>query len=229
VPPGRPGYELPFANKQCYLAAHNYSMLLEVVAPDDPSKVRSGATWLKPNAVARALPLTTGYLVYMDFDLVITRNTVDFRRKYLEHESNADLVVTDHNIAHNNGAFALRNSPFGRLFLKRWLEVSNSPSASRLPFTDNGSFIEAILSFLPSYQFKSSRRSSTITREGGANATSSADGAAGGPTAKAVKASKAWECMEPPGEAAEEGKELKVLTPNQYMPCFYKHFDHAAG
>ena len=30
VPPGRPGYELPFANKQCYLAAHNYSMLLEV-------------------------------------------------------------------------------------------------------------------------------------------------------------------------------------------------------
>lgn len=31
VPPGRPGYELPFANKQCYMAAHNYSMLLEVV------------------------------------------------------------------------------------------------------------------------------------------------------------------------------------------------------
>ena len=50
----------------------------------------------------------------MDFDLVVTKSTVDFKHKFLDganaddsgidsNADTADLIVTDHNIAHNNG------------------------------------------------------------------------------------------------------------------------------
>jgi hypothetical protein len=55
----------------------------------------------------------------------------------------ADLILTDHNVAMNNGAFILKNSDFGRRFAQRWFDINKSPEAARLPFTDNGSFLEA--------------------------------------------------------------------------------------
>ena len=60
-----------------------------------------------------------------------------------------DLVVTDHNRILNNGLFVLRNSAWANKFVARWVKISNTKFP--FPFTDNGSFIETLLSFLPAY------------------------------------------------------------------------------
>mmetsp|Transcript_61838 Transcript_61838/g.139973 ORF Transcript_61838/g.139973 Transcript_61838/m.139973 type:complete len:248 (-) Transcript_61838:638-1381(-) len=161
-PRGR-SYDKPFANKLCYLSKHNLTLFMDVVDMEagwasslahDTSRPM-GPTWLKPYSVVRALDRMeneTGYLAYMDLDLIIKNSNVDFQQRYITGSQQADLTVTDHNIALNNGAFILRNSAFGRLFVRRWAEINSSNEGGRLPFSDNGSFIEAILSFLPSYQ-----------------------------------------------------------------------------
>lgn len=60
-----------------------------------------------------------------------------------------DLVVTDHNRILNNGLFVLRNSAWANKFVARWVKISNTKFP--FPFSDNGSFIETLLSFLPAY------------------------------------------------------------------------------
>jgi hypothetical protein len=45
--------------------------------------------------------------------------------------------------------FVLRNSAWANKFVARWVKISNTMYP--FPFTDNGSFIETLLSFLPSY------------------------------------------------------------------------------
>jgi len=118
--------------------------------------------------IATPLSSQVDYLVYLDMDLVVKDPSVDFTGKYvgvpvlapIEPSAKGsaggptslaipDLVVTDHNKALNNGAFVLRNSPWAKKFLARWAKISSTKFP--FPFTDNGSFIETILSFLPNY------------------------------------------------------------------------------
>lgn len=80
-------------------------------------------------------------------DLVVKRTDVNFVDRYA---TEADLTVTDHNRALNNGAFVLKNSAWGRKFIQRWISLTDS--GYDFPFSDNGSFIESILSFLPAYK-----------------------------------------------------------------------------
>lgn len=142
------GYALPFANKLCYMAKYNYQWLLDVV-PKNKVPVRNGhmtPTWYKPHGIAKWLH-RVDYLIYLDMDLVVKRTDVDFVAKFTKE---ADLTVTDHNRALNNGAFVLKNSAWGRKFLSRWTTLSDS--MFQFPFSDNGSFIEAILTFIPGYK-----------------------------------------------------------------------------
>ena len=66
----------------------------------------------------------------------------------------AQLVLTDHHAVHNNGGFFLRNSHRVRtVFMRHWLEATKAPPyPPGYAFTDNGSFMEAVLSaFVPGY------------------------------------------------------------------------------
>ena len=170
------GYAVPFANKMCYMEKHGYTWMLDVVHPKKvpmrPGKPGSkdlhmAPTWYKPGGIGRWLP-RVDFLVYLDMDLVVKEPEVDFVGKYvgvaveapgfppLGEKGSApaslavpDLVVTDHNKALNNGAFVLRNTAWARKFVARWDKISATKFP--FPFTDNGSFIETILSFIPKY------------------------------------------------------------------------------
>jgi len=158
------GYALPFANKVCYMEKYGYRWLLDVVPPNKVPKrpgqsgsLHMAPTWYKPGGILKWLE-KVDYLVYLDMDLVVKTPTVDFAARFvgtpLEAPKGggtvvADLTVTDHNRALNNGAFVLRGSTWGKKFVARWVKISNTKFP--FPFTDNGSFIETILSFVPGY------------------------------------------------------------------------------
>lgn len=54
---------------------------------------------------------------------IVKRTDVNFVEKYA---TGADLTVTDHNRALNNGAFVLKNSRWGKKFLQRWTSLTDS-------------------------------------------------------------------------------------------------------
>ena len=161
---GSSSYAAPFANKQCYMAKHGYPWLLDMVPLDvvPKRKTNSGGlhmapTWYKPGAIATWLQ-RVDFLAYLDMDLVVMDDSVSFADKFVGRAVDVgggemavpDLVVTDHNRVLNNGAFVLRNSPWGRKFVARWQKISNTKFV--FPFSDNGAFIETVLSFLPAYR-----------------------------------------------------------------------------
>ena len=90
------------------------------------------------------------YLAYLDMDLMVTDMAVDFAARYLDPRF--DLTLTDHNRMWNNGAFILRNTDWTWSFLERWANFSARGREIHTPFTDNGSFLETLLSYSPTYK-----------------------------------------------------------------------------
>jgi hypothetical protein len=76
----------------------------------------------------------------------VKRYDIDFVETFV---TSADLTLTDHNIALNNGAFIMKNSAWSKKFISKWSMLTESKFA--FPFSDNGSFIETILSYVKGY------------------------------------------------------------------------------
>jgi hypothetical protein len=237
------------------MAKNDYAYLLDVIPMTEVPK-RNGhlaPTWFKPPAVKRWLR-RVDYLVYLDMDLVVKRDDVDFVRSFITTSYPTqtlsaagarpplpDLVVTDHNKALNNGAFILRNSAWGNKFAARWAKIS--ASGFRFPFSDNGSFIETILSFLADYGTDSSggqrrgrrrllldektsrrlgghgsRSGGKSSGGGGSGSTSSSrNSIPGGSTSRKSAIAAAHPCMQP------------GITAGPYLDCANKHLTKAVG
>lgn len=75
----------------------------------------------------------------------MTDPTVDFAANFI---SSFDLTLTDHNRVLNNGALVLRNTEWTASFLAKWAKFSARGKQEHVPFTDNGSFIETIISYV---------------------------------------------------------------------------------
>ena len=97
----------------------------------------------------------------------------------------------------------------------RWQAINDSPEGAQLPFTDNGSFLEAILSFLPNYA-----SGYMDTGGGGGGDGTGADGdrdrGSDGTGGKGDGGNATSTAIGPCLALAMAGK------PQEYMACFYR-------
>ena len=131
---------LGLKNRICYATSRGYRYVIEVV---DNSKIQNTVPimFYKTYLVSHYLQFTD-WLVWMDYDLII-KNPHNWFEQYLD--TRFELLVTDHENDINNGAFMLRNSPWGRKFVEHWLFLCKD--RNKYKFTDNGPFAEAVLRF----------------------------------------------------------------------------------
>lgn len=139
---------------RCYARRHHLRYSLEhVTAPSGGQDAKADAKlaiqYTKLRILARWLenPRGCSWLVWLDADLFIAEPSRHLR-EWLDDA--AQLVMTDHHAAINNGAFIVRVSDLMR---ERFFAAWESATAQRrqsdgqplYPFTDNGSMYEAIL------------------------------------------------------------------------------------
>jgi len=101
--------------KQCYVLKHGYTFILET---NSAMAKNINPWWFKVYAIQKYLPYFD-WVVWLDGDCLILNHDVKF--EWFLDDPNADLVMTDHNFAVNNGVFALRNTVWSAAFLVKWL------------------------------------------------------------------------------------------------------------
>ena len=130
-------------NRLCYVALRGYRYVLEVI---DTSKSKVPLKLYKPFLIKHYLSVTD-WLVYLDFDFIVTKPHNWFEH-YLTASNNLhDLILTDHPQNINDRVFMLKNSEWSRIFVTIWseLEEENVYSRGKYSLSDNRAFTEAVL------------------------------------------------------------------------------------
>ena len=147
----RTKYPKALRSQQCYAARHGlYRLLFDpaTMARSDGFQPSDPIQYHKLAVVSTSLAnRSCDWVWWMDADLYVIDQ---YRRPDEWLRTGAQLVMTDHTAANNNGAFFLRNSRFIReTFMPFWIEATRRHAYA---FTDNGSMLEAILAaFVPGY------------------------------------------------------------------------------
>lgn len=140
---GDKDYKLPFHNKACYFGAQGVPWYLVVMSPAECPK----PTYCKPRAVQMVLAATGRDVIVTDLDIVVKETGISFKSLF-RHYKDADILVTDHNAALNNGVIYIRNNVIGNVFVEEWRKLMDGPD-KQFPFTDNGAFIDLIITMNP--------------------------------------------------------------------------------
>lgn len=98
-------YQPATNSKQCYALRHGYDFIFDTNAATSSLN----PWWRKVMATKKYLPFYD-WVFWMDADTLVTNYTVRLEWFLPENDADTHLVVTDHNIALNDGAFFLRNS-----------------------------------------------------------------------------------------------------------------------
>ena len=125
------------AAREAWAARHNVTVLRNVFRPTSRY-----ITYQKIEIVSRAIanPNCTHFM-WQDSDLHVCRP--DFSpSRWIANDPH--LVLVDHAVSLNNGAFIMKRGPCMNAFVRNWHEWN---SRRAFPFTDNGSMLAAILDF----------------------------------------------------------------------------------
>lgn len=125
------------AAREAWAARHNVTVLRNAFRPTSRY-----ITYQKIEIVSRAIanPNCTHFM-WQDSDLHVCRP--DFSpSRWIANDPH--LVLVDHAVSLNNGAFIMKRGPCMNAFVRNWHEWN---SRRAFPFTDNGSMLAAILDF----------------------------------------------------------------------------------
>ncbi|CEO98545.1 hypothetical protein PBRA_006659 [Plasmodiophora brassicae] len=135
-------YQPATNSKQCYALRHGYDFIFDTNAATSSLN----PWWRKVMATKKYLPFYD-WVFWMDADTLVTNYTVRLEWFLPENDADTHLVVTDHNIALNDGAFFLRNSDWstrhGADTIDVQFEVHNR--GQRWAWDDQGAFYELLL------------------------------------------------------------------------------------
>lgn len=108
-------YQQVTNSKQCYALKQGYTFILET---NSEMSKKINPWWFKVYALQKYLAFFD-WVVWLDGDCLIANPDIKF--EWFLDDPHADLVLTDHNFAVNNGVFALRNTAWSEEFLDKWL------------------------------------------------------------------------------------------------------------
>ena len=138
-------YQPATNSKQCYALRHGYTFVMDT----NDATTSLNPWWRKPTAIRKYLESGLyDWILFMDADTVITNHTVKLEW-FLPAAPNANtsLVLTDHNVALNNGVFFIRNGEWSLRFLDDWIEVGEMVHnrSQRWAWDDQGGMYEMLL------------------------------------------------------------------------------------
>lgn len=90
-----------------------FSVRYTFIIDTNDAKSSLNPWWRKVTALQKYLPYYD-WILFMDGDTLVTNYTIRLEWFLPSPDENIDLIVTDHNIALNNGVFFLRNSAWSR-------------------------------------------------------------------------------------------------------------------
>jgi len=108
-------YQQATNSKQCYALKHGYTFIVET---NSEMAKNINPWWFKVYAIQKYLPFFD-WVIWLDGDCLVSNPDIKF--EWFLDDPTADLVLTDHNFAVNNGVFALRRTEWSQEFLHKWL------------------------------------------------------------------------------------------------------------